>query len=180
MIACRLGRALARPNNDDAWCWVSRKSARPNLRCGTSTLLRRHHLRRRRLLLLVQPVEDAAGLDHAAVGVDVGLRRVGDQLEIALLRLEYRYVLEERGVDLVGDHLGGPLILDVPVVRLAPEIVAGALGLRRDGVEIPHLDAADPLAFRRAGASRGPADVEPQERRRREVDDLPAIDMRGE
>src|SRR5262245_31097847 len=36
--------------------------------------LRRHHLRCcRRLLLLVQPVEDAARLDHATVGVDVGL-----------------------------------------------------------------------------------------------------------
>ena len=45
-------------------------------------------------LFPMDAVEDAAGLDHAAVGVDVGLRRVGDALEIALLRLEHRDILQ--------------------------------------------------------------------------------------
>jgi hypothetical protein len=49
------------------------------------SLLRRGHLRGRRLLLLVEPIENAARLDHAGVGVDVGLRRIGNDQQIALL-----------------------------------------------------------------------------------------------
>src|SRR5215831_7137081 len=62
-------------------------------------------------------------------------------------------------------------VFDVEVMRLAPEIMARGLGFRRDGVEIPHADAAHALAFGRAGAGRRGADVETQERRRREIDD---------
>src|SRR5262245_26138947 len=47
-------------------------------------LFRRGHLRGRRLFLLIEPVENAARLDHAGVGVDVGLRRVRDHQQIAL------------------------------------------------------------------------------------------------
>ena len=100
--------------------------------------------------------------------------------QVALLRLEHRDVLVERHADLLEQHVGQLAVLDVPVVRLAPEVVAGGLGLRRDGVEIAHLDAADALALRRAGAGRRRADVEAQERRRAEIDDLPAIDVGGE
>src|SRR5215471_2195914 len=114
-------------------------------------LFRRGHLRGRRLFLLIEPVENAARLDHAGVGVDVGLRRVRDHQQIALLRLEHRDVLEERGSDLLDQHVGGLRIADVEVVRLAPEIMARGLGFRRDGVEIPHADAADTLALGRPG-----------------------------
>ena len=97
--------------------------------------------------------------------------------QIALLRFEHRDVLQERRSDLVGDHVGGLAILHIEIVRLAPEVVAGALGLGGDGVEISHFDPADPPALGSPGAGRGCADVEPQECRRREVDDLPAVDV---
>src|ERR1051326_5524623 len=134
----------------------------------------------RGLLRVMQPVEDAARLDHAGIGIDVDLRRIGDGIQAALLGGEHRDVLVERGLDLLEDLLRQRGVPDVEVVRLAPEIVRGLLGLRRDGVEVAHGDAADPLALRRAGAGRGGADVEPQERGWREVDDLPAVDVRGE
>src|SRR5215813_548525 len=41
-------------------------------------LLCRRHLCGRHLLFLVEAVEDAARLDHAGIGVDVGLRRIRD------------------------------------------------------------------------------------------------------
>src|SRR5262245_57526354 len=63
--------------------------------------------RRGRLLFLMQTIGDATGLDHAGVSIDVGLRRVGNELEVHLLRLEHRHVLKERGADLVGDLVGG-------------------------------------------------------------------------
>ena len=70
-------------------------------------------------------------------------------------------------------------LCNVPVVRLAPEVVAGRLGLRRDGIEIAHADAVDAASLRGAGAGRRAADIETQERRRHEIDDLPAIDVAG-
>src|SRR5262249_38717756 len=138
-------------------------------------LLRRRHLRGRRLLLLIEQVEDAARLDHAGVGVDVGLRRIRNELQVALLRLEHRDVLEERGPDLLDQHLGRLWIADVEVVRLAPEIMARGLRFRRDGVEIPHADAAHAFPFGRAGAGRRGADVAAHERPRRAIDGLPTI-----
>src|SRR5262249_36333401 len=124
-------------------------------------LLCRHALCRcGRLLFLTQAIDDAARLYHAGVGVDVGLWRIGDEIEVYLLRLEHRHVLEERGADLVGDLVGGLAIVDVEVVRLAPEVMAGGFRLRRDGVEVAHGDAADPVALRRAGAGRRRAHVE--------------------
>jgi hypothetical protein len=77
------------------------------------------------LLLLVEPIEDAARLDHAGIGVDVRLRRIRKELEIALLCLEHCDILQERRTDLIGDHVGGPAPVDVEIVRLAPEVVAG-------------------------------------------------------
>src|ERR1700722_20205309 len=127
----------------------------------------------------MESAEDAARRDGAGVGVDVDLRRVRDDVQVALLRREYADVFQERGLDLLEDFLGGFGILDVEIVSLAQEIMRGVLVLRRNGVEIAHADAADPLAFRRAGAGGRGADVEPQERRRYEVDDLPAVDMAG-
>src|SRR5262249_14629509 len=93
---------------------------------------------------------------------------------------EYRDVFEEGGPDLLDQHVRRLRITDVEVVRLAPEIVARGLGFRRDGVEIPHADAADALALPRPGAGRRGADVEAQERRRGEIDDLPAVHVGGE
>src|SRR5262249_19178428 len=100
----------------------------------------------------MEPVEDAPRLDHAGVGVDVGLRRIRDHQQIALLRLEHRDVLEERGPNLLDQHVGRLRVLDVEIVRLAPEIMARGFCFRRDGVEIPHADAAPALAFGRARA----------------------------
>src|SRR6202041_2166530 len=135
--------------------------------------------RRRGLFFVMEPAEDAARCDGAGVGVDVDLRRVRDDVQVALLRREYADVFQERGLDLLEDFFGGFGILDVEIVGLAPEIMRGGLGLRRNGIEIAHADAADTLAFPRAGAGGRRADVEPQERRRHEVDDLPAVDMAG-
>src|SRR5262249_56117228 len=75
-------------------------------------LLRRRHLRRRRLLLLIKPIEDAARLDHAGIGVDVGLRRVGGQQQIALLRLKNGGVLEEGGPDLLAPPVAPPSLVN--------------------------------------------------------------------
>jgi hypothetical protein len=58
--------------------------------------------------------------------------------------------------------------------------MARRLGLRRDRIEIAHGEATDAPALRRAGTGRGRADIEAQARRRREIDDLPAIDRRRE
>src|SRR5712692_8552408 len=123
----------------------------------------------------MQPIENSTRLDHAAIGVDVRLRWIGNHLQIALLRFEYRNVLEKGGADLLGDHVGCLAILDIEIVRLSPEIMARRFGLRRDGVEIPHADAADALPLRRAGSGRRRSDVETQEGRRGEIDDLPAV-----
>src|SRR5262249_37109228 len=90
------------------------------MRVACLYLFRPCHLCGRRLLLLIEPVEDAARLDHAGVGVDVGLRRIGNELQVALLRFEHRDILEERGPDLLDQHLGRLRIADVEVVRLAP------------------------------------------------------------
>ena len=53
------------------------------------------------------------------------------------------------------------------------------LGFRLDGVEVAHVDPAGAAAVRCSGAGRRAADMEAQERRRNEVDDLPAIDVGG-
>ena len=114
------------------------------------------------------------------VGIDVDRRRAGIEVDQLLLRREHRDILQERGLDLLEHALGHLRILRLEVVRLRPEIMRRGLGLRRHGIEVAHLDAADAAAFRRAGAGRRRADVEPDERRRHEVDDLPAVDVAGE
>src|ERR1700720_4991201 len=58
-------------------------------------LLRRHHPGRGCLLVAMQPVENPARLDDNRIGIDIRLRRVGDHLQIALLRLEHLAVPEE-------------------------------------------------------------------------------------
>src|SRR6266576_2206152 len=113
------------------FAWAMAKPPLPTLR----VLLRGRDLRGGGLLLLVEPIENAARLDDAGVGVDVGLRRIGDHQQIALLRFEYRDVLEEGGLDLLDQHVGGLRVADVEIVRLAPEVMARGPRLRRDGVE---------------------------------------------
>src|SRR6516165_10333579 len=127
----------------------------------------------------MKPVEDAAGLDHARIGVDVRLRRIGNHVEIALLRLEHLDVLKERGSDLLDEHVRGLAVVDVPIVRLPPEIMAGGLGFRRDGVEVAHAYPADAPPFGSAGTGWRCTDIEPQKCGRREINDLPAIDIAG-
>ncbi len=95
-------------------------------------------------------------------------------------RGEHLDVLQKRGLDLLEHLLGHFRIVRLEVVRLAPEVMRGVLGLRRHGVEVAHRDAADAPALGCAGAGRGGTDVEPDERRRRVVDDLPAVDIAGE
>jgi hypothetical protein len=57
--------------------------AHPTQALGVQPL--RRHRRGRRLLVLLALIENTARLDHASVGVDVGLRRIGNDQQIALL-----------------------------------------------------------------------------------------------
>ena len=72
-------------------------------------------------------------------------------------------VLEERRLDLLEHLLGHVRVARLEVVGLRPEIMRGLLGLRRDRVQVAHLDAADAVTLGRAGAGRRRADVEPDE-----------------
>src|ERR1700761_8247602 len=98
------------------------------------------------LLFAIKPVDDAARLDAAGVGVDIDLRRIGLEADHALLRREHRHVLEESGPDLLEDAFRRGRIMRLEIVRLPPEIMRGRFRLRRDGVEIAHADAADAAA----------------------------------
>ena len=134
-------------------------------------------MRRGCLLLAIEAIDDAPRLHAAGVGVDVDLWGVGTQADRVLLRGKHRHVFEERCLDLVEHPFGHFRIVRLEIMRLRPEIVRGGFGLGRNRVEIAHADAADPAAFRRAGAGRAGADIEAQEGRRGIVDDLPAVDI---
>src|SRR5580698_2845648 len=103
-----------------------------------AALFRRRGMRCGGLLLAMEPIDDAAGLHTASVGVDIDLRRVRAQADHALLRREHRDVFEERGLDLLEYPLGHFRVVRLEIVRLRPEIMRRGLGLRRDGVEIAH------------------------------------------
>src|SRR5947209_5798476 len=105
------------------------KSAGPTWRRPGMTsacwLLRRHHPGRGCLLLAMQPVEYAARLDDTRIGIDIRLRRVGNDVQIALLRLEHLDVLEKGVADLLDEHVRGLGVADVEIVCLSPEVMAG-------------------------------------------------------
>src|SRR5260370_23841335 len=111
------------------FAWATAKPRLPTLR----VLLRGRDLRGRGLLLLVEPIEDATRLDHAGVGVDVSLRRIGNYQQIALLPFEDGDVLEEGGLDLLRQHVLRLWIMDVGGVCLTPAIMAGCSGLPPEG-----------------------------------------------
>src|SRR5205085_4661836 len=71
------------------------------------------------------------------------------------------------------------LLAELIIAHEGPEIVAGLLGLRRDGVEHEAVDALRAVASRRTGAGRRHADVDGNGARRLEADDLPAVDEPG-
>src|SRR5262249_61017928 len=85
------GVCTQRGNRIPLCAWSRQPAAagcgRVAMRVACLYLFRRCHLCGRRLLLLIEPVEDAARLDHAGVGDDVGLRRLGNELRVAMLRL---------------------------------------------------------------------------------------------
>ncbi|MEJ2655314.1 MAG: hypothetical protein P8Z69_08445 [Acidihalobacter sp.] len=96
-----------------------------------------------------------------------------------LLRFKHVHVLfvdTVAVVDVRQVHLRGPaLVVEVVVAHEVPEVVAAALGFRRDRSEEEAADALRAVAFRRAGAGNGDADVAGDGRRRLEVDDVPAV-----
>jgi hypothetical protein len=65
--------------------WATAKPPLPTLRKLWGVQPLRRHRRGRRLLVLLALIENTARLDHASVGVDVGLRRIGNDQQIALL-----------------------------------------------------------------------------------------------
>src|SRR6185312_12537988 len=60
-----------------------------------------------------------------------------------------------------------------------PEVVAGRLGLRRNGREEGAVDALRAVALRRAGAGERHADVADDDRGGLKGHDLPAVDAAG-
>jgi hypothetical protein len=69
------------------FAWATAKPPLPTLRklWGYSRYSAAATGRVRRLLVLAELIENTARLDHAGVGVDVGLRRIGNDQQIALL-----------------------------------------------------------------------------------------------
>src|SRR5215831_4856373 len=78
-------------------------------------------------LFLVDALQNKSCLDQPGVGIDVDLRGIRQDRHVALLRLEYRHILQKCSRNLPDQHIGERLIADVPIVGLAPEIVAGSL-----------------------------------------------------
>src|SRR6266702_7966034 len=146
------------------------RSAMPLLR-GLEMLRRvflRHHL-----------VDQLARPHRAGVDVEIVEDAIGILVHRALLRFEDQLVLVEDAGDTVADLGGDALLAELVVAHEGPEIVAGLLGLGRDGVEHKAVDALRAIAFRRAGAGRRDADVDGNGAWRLEADDLPAIDETG-
>src|SRR5262249_54544533 len=103
----------------------------------------------------------APRLVRRGVDPDVDDGRVRIPIDLALLRLEDRPVLLESGIDLVEQPVGDGLIAWREVMRLRPEVVHGPLALRRDRIQVVHVDTAVAPALARAGVRRLTADVEP-------------------
>ena len=71
--------------------------------------------------------------------------------------------------------VGDGRILEPEVLRLRPEVMRCTRRFRCDGVEVARRDALAAIAFARAGAGFGRADVEAHHRRRCEFEIHPSI-----
>jgi len=132
-------------------------------------------------LLGSDPIDDLARRDGACVLDGIDHRPV---VPVFLLEFEHLPILMEGGQDLTEQCERGLVGNRLTVVGVAPEIMAGRLGFRRDGIEV----ALPESAFRRRLIVTGEAEIltppprrahrqrKVDETRWAQFDDLPAVD----
>src|SRR6478752_5395810 len=114
----------------------------------------------RLLFLGHHPVDQLARPHRAGVDIEIVEDAVGVLVHRALLRFEDQLVLVEDAGDALADLGGDALLAELIIAHEGPEIVAGLLGFRRDGVEHEAVDALRAVTFGRTGAGRCHADVD--------------------
>src|SRR6185437_13108105 len=124
-----------------------------------------------------QSLDRKAPLQWSLVVTDAEQRRVRRKLERALLRGEDRDVLADHMVALPMKLRRRFGVVASEVVRDGPEIIRRARGLRRDRVADDEFPALLATSFTRAGARLRRAVSDHERAWRREVGDLPAIDI---
>src|SRR6516164_4313075 len=129
-----------------------------------------------RLLTGDQPLDDAPHVHSAGVGGDVDETLFAELVKAVLLRFDHRLILEKSRRDLAIELLGRLGIVLPVTVRRRPEIKAAGLGLRRQPMEQPELEAE--VALRVVGRGAGVGSTRPlQDRvRRDELEFLAAVD----
>jgi hypothetical protein len=82
------------------------------------------------LFFIIKPRQNAACLDGAGIGGNIDLRRLVDEIQVALLSGKHRDIFEEGCLYLLEYLVGRFRILNIEIVCLAPEIVRCSLRLR--------------------------------------------------
>src|SRR6266566_9292813 len=86
------------------------------------------------LFFIIKPRQNAACLDGAGIGGNIDLRRLVDEIQIALLSGKHRDIFEEGCLYLLEYLVSRLGVLDIKIVRLAPEIMRCSLRLRGDRI----------------------------------------------
>src|ERR1700730_7655479 len=120
--------------------------------------------------------KDAPRLHASGIRNDVDILRIDKHVNDFLLLFQNMTILLERLGYFRMNSLGDSRIICRKVPPDCPEVMR--LRFSRGGHRIhdPHPNAADPLAFGRTGPGERPADMDDNETRRLEIDDLPSVD----